>query len=103
MVSVPYLTYLTTLMGTGTDSYIRWDANITFSRHTWIYPMRQKSEVFGHFQKFKNEVEKATGRHVRCLQSDGGKEYFSDDLLHTSERKEFGENSLANTLSNKTV
>ena len=24
-----------------------------FSRHTWIYPMRQKSEVFGHFQRFK--------------------------------------------------
>ena len=24
-----------------------------FSRHTWIYPMRQKSEVVGHFQQFK--------------------------------------------------
>ena len=23
-----------------------------FSRHSWIYPMRNKSEVFGHFQKF---------------------------------------------------
>ena len=51
-----------------------------FSKHTWIYPMRQKSEVFRHFQTFKNEVEKATGRHVRCLRSDGGKEYFSDDF-----------------------
>ena len=29
-----------------------------FSRHTWIYPMWQKSEVFRHFQTFKNEVEK---------------------------------------------
>ena len=51
-----------------------------FSRHTCIYPMRQKNEVFGHFQKFKSEVEKATGRPVRCLRSDGGKEYFSDDF-----------------------
>ena len=42
--------------------------------------MRQKSEVFEHFQKFKSEVEKTTGRHVRCLRSDGGKEYFSDDF-----------------------
>ena len=42
--------------------------------------MKQKSEVFGHFQKFKAEVEKATGRHVRCLRSDGGKEYFSDEF-----------------------
>ena len=49
-----------------------------FSRHTWIYPMRQKSEVFGYFQQFKAEAEKTTGRHVRCLRSDGGKEYFSD-------------------------
>ena len=49
-----------------------------FSRHTWIYPMRQKSEVFGHFQQFKAEAEKTIGRHVRCVRSDGGKEYLSD-------------------------
>ena len=49
-----------------------------FSRYTWIFPMRMKREVFTNFQKFKSEVEKTTGRHVRCLQSDGGKEYFSD-------------------------
>ena len=40
--------------------------------------MRQKSEVFTHFQIIKNEVEKETGRHDRCLRSDRGKEYFSD-------------------------
>ena len=39
--------------------------------------MRHKSEVFGHFQKFKSKVGKTTGRHVRCLRS-GGKEYFLD-------------------------
>ena len=49
-----------------------------FSKYTWIFPMRQNSEVFSHFQKFKNEVEKETSRHVRCLRSDGEKEYFSD-------------------------
>ena len=38
-----------------------------FSRHVWIHPMRQKSEAIEHFQWFKNEVEKATSRHVRCL------------------------------------
>ena len=51
-----------------------------FCRNTWIYPMKQKSEVFGHFHRFKVEVEKVTGRHVRCLRSDGGKEYFSDEF-----------------------
>ena len=49
-----------------------------FSRYTWIFPMRMKSEVFTHFQKFKSEVEKTIGHNVRCLRSDGGKEYFSD-------------------------
>ena len=39
---------------------------------------RQKSEVFGHFQQFKAKAGKTTGRHVRCLRSDGGKKYFSD-------------------------
>ena len=58
-----------------------------FSRHTWIYLMRQKSEVFGHFQRFKAEVEKTTGRHVRCYRSDGGKDYFSGELT-TYLRKE---------------
>ena len=48
------------------------------SRHTWIFPMRQKSEVFTHFQNLKREVEKTTSRRVRCLWSDRGKEYFSD-------------------------
>ena len=51
-----------------------------FSRHTWVYPMRQKSEVFGHFQRFKAEVEKTTNRHVLFVRSDGGKEYFSYDF-----------------------
>ena len=58
-----------------------------FSRHTWIYPMRQKSEVFRYFKKFKNEVEKATGRHVCYLRSDGGKEYLLDEFT-TYLRKE---------------
>ena len=49
-----------------------------FSRHTWIFLTRQKSEVFTHFQKFKSEAEKATNRHVRCLRSDKGKENFFD-------------------------
>ena len=40
--------------------------------------MKKKSEVLSHFQKLKGQVEKEIGRHIRCLRSDGGKEYFSD-------------------------
>ena len=51
-----------------------------YSRYVWIYPMKKKSEVLSHFQKLKGQVEKETGRHIRCLRSDGGKEYFSDEF-----------------------
>ena len=51
-----------------------------FSRHTSIYPMWQKIEVFRHFQTFKNEVGKAIGLHVRCLWLNEGKEYFSNEF-----------------------
>ena len=50
------------------------------SRYAWIYPMKKKSEVLSHFQRLKSQVEKETGRHIRCLRSDGGKEYFSDEF-----------------------
>ena len=38
-----------------------------YSRYAWIYPMKKKSEVLSHFQKLKCQVEKETGRHIRCL------------------------------------
>ena len=42
--------------------------------------MKKKSEVLSHFQKLKGRVEKETGRHIRCLRSDEGKEYFFDEF-----------------------
>ena len=42
--------------------------------------MHHKSEVFIYFQKFKSGVKKEMGWYVRCLRSDGGKEYFSDEF-----------------------
>ncbi|KAI0500284.1 hypothetical protein KFK09_018496 [Dendrobium nobile] len=46
-----------------------------FSRLTWIYPMRQKSEVTNIFIHFKTYVEKFTSYHIKTLRTDGGKEY----------------------------
>ena len=51
-----------------------------YSRYTWIFPMK-KSEVLPHFQKLKGQVEKEIGWHIRCLRSNGGKEYFSDEFI----------------------
>ena len=49
-----------------------------YSHYTWIFPMKKKREVLSHFQKHKGEVEHEMGRHIRCLWSDGGKEYFAE-------------------------
>ena len=32
------------------------------TRKVWVYFMKQKSEVFGHFKRFKAAVEKETGK-----------------------------------------
>ena len=50
------------------------------TRKVWVYFMREKSEVFTHFKSFKALVEKETGLHIKCLRSDGGGEYFSNEF-----------------------
>ena len=74
-----------------------------FSRYTWIFPMRMKSKVFTDFKKFKTEVEKTNGLHVRCLRSDGGKEYFSDAFTTYLRQEGIRQNSLADTQRNRMV
>jgi hypothetical protein len=46
-------------------------------RHTWIYLIERKSEVFDCFQDLKWFVEKKSGQKIKCLCSDGRKDYFS--------------------------
>ena len=48
-----------------------------YGRHTWIYLIEKKSEVFDCFRNLKNLVERETEGKIKCLRSDGGKEYFS--------------------------
>ena len=50
------------------------------TRKVWVYLMKEKSEVFTHFQSFMAMVEKQTGKYVKCLRSDGGGEYFSNEF-----------------------
>lgn len=51
-----------------------------FTRMTWVYFMRQRSEVFSIFKKFKNMVEKQSGYYIKTLRSDRGKEYNSKEF-----------------------
>ena len=51
-----------------------------YTRHMWIYLIERKSEVFEYLRDLKGkqeERETETGRKIKCLRSDGGKEYFS--------------------------
>jgi hypothetical protein len=48
-----------------------------FSRKTWIYLLKEKSEAFGVFKKFKVFVEKQSGFYIKVLRSDIGNEFTS--------------------------
>ena len=42
--------------------------------------MKDKSEVFTHFQNFRVMAEKQIGKYEQCLRSDRRGEYFSNDF-----------------------
>ncbi|RXY71475.1 hypothetical protein DD581_34505 [Klebsiella pneumoniae] len=47
------------------------------TRKTWVYVMKNKSDVFSIFQRWKAFVENETGTKVKCLRSNNGGEYYS--------------------------
>jgi len=49
-----------------------------YSRMTWIYFMKNRSEVFSHFCAFCAEVKTQFNVSVHILRSDNAKEYMSD-------------------------
>ena len=42
--------------------------------------MKKKSEVFGHFKAFKAMVEKERSLQIKCLRSDEGGQYLSNEF-----------------------
>lgn len=51
-----------------------------YTRMTWVYFMRERSEVFTIFKRFKSMVEKQSGHYIKTLRSDNGKEYNSKEF-----------------------
>ncbi|GKU96119.1 hypothetical protein SLEP1_g9388 [Rubroshorea leprosula] len=43
-----------------------------FTRFTWVYFVKEKSEVFLKFQEFKETIERALGRKIKRLRTDNG-------------------------------
>lgn len=51
-----------------------------YSRFTWVYFLIHKSEVFDRFQVFKTRVEKQSGKVVKILRTNNGREYVNKRL-----------------------
>jgi hypothetical protein len=53
-----------------------------FSGMTWIYFMKNRSEVFTHFSTFYAEIKTQFNISVHILRSDNAKEYMSVSFQH---------------------
>jgi hypothetical protein len=51
-----------------------------FSRKTWIYFLRKKSEVFDRFEEFKALVENQTEKRIKVLRTDNGGEFCRNEI-----------------------
>ena len=46
-----------------------------FSKFTYVYLMKNKSDAFENFKTYLNEVENQFGRKIKRIRSDRGREY----------------------------
>ena len=51
-----------------------------FSRKTWIYFLRKKSEVFDRFKEFKALVKNQTEKIIKVLRIDNGGEFCENEF-----------------------
>ena len=51
-----------------------------YTRCTWVYLMRNKSEVFSHFTHFLQMVKTQYNTVVRNIRSDNGREYITNEF-----------------------
>ncbi|KAL5772607.1 hypothetical protein ACOSQ2_012531 [Xanthoceras sorbifolium] len=69
-----------------------------YSRRCWVYPIKKKADVFSVFKIFKARVELESGKKIKCLRTDNGGEYTSNEF---ATRKASKDSSLQHTLLNK--
>jgi hypothetical protein len=53
-----------------------------FFRITWVYFLKEKSEVFSVFKKFKVLVENLSGERIKTLRSDRCGEFTSNEFMN---------------------
>ena len=55
-----------------------------YSRTTWLYLMKNRSELFSHFRVFCAEIHTQFYVYVQNLRSDNAKEYVSEQFFYPS-------------------
>jgi hypothetical protein len=77
--SFPLQLVFSDVWGPAIDSFGRYNYYVSFiddySKFTWIYLMRHKSDVFCYFKEFQALVERLLGRKIIAIQTDWGGEY----------------------------
>jgi transposase InsO family protein len=69
------------MLATSLSEYVYYVSLIDdFSRNTWIYFLKAKSEVFNKFKEFKVLVENLSEKKIKVLKSDNGGEFTSDEF-----------------------
>ena len=53
-----------------------------FSRYTWVFFLKKKSEVCETFSELKALIENSFGLKIKILRYDNGREYVSNEFLH---------------------
>ena len=51
-----------------------------FSRMAWVVFLKEKSKSFDKFKSFKTLVENEIEAKIKCLRSDNGGEFTSDEF-----------------------
>lgn len=51
------------------------------SRYTWVHFLKEKSEALLKFVEFNSTINKEFGQKIKCLRSDNGGEFMSDDFF----------------------
>ena len=51
-----------------------------FSHKVWVFFLKQKGDVFSTFKDWKTMIEKKTRRQVKCLRTDNGLQFCSDEF-----------------------
>lgn len=53
-----------------------------FSRYSWVFPLKLKSDFFGVFIAFQKQVKNQFNEKIKVFQSDGGGEFMSTSFIN---------------------